>query len=84
MRHAPHPNAAKLFVNWFLSREGQMAWQERTRQNSLRMDIPKDGLRPENTPIPGQTYDFHSTEKVYNHSKDVMAYVRRLLNKLGK
>jgi len=84
MRHAPHPNAAKLFVNWLLSREGQMAWQKRTRQNSLRIDIPKDGLRPENTPIAGQTYDFHSTEEVYNRSKDVMAYVRRLLNKLGK
>ena len=25
INNAPHPNAAKIFVNWFLSREGQIA-----------------------------------------------------------
>lgn len=25
VNRAPHPNAAKLFINWFLSREGQLA-----------------------------------------------------------
>jgi ABC-type Fe3+ transport system substrate-binding protein len=24
---APHPNAAKVFINWFLSRDGQIALQ---------------------------------------------------------
>jgi ABC-type Fe3+ transport system substrate-binding protein len=45
---APHPNAAKVLINWFLSREGQMAIQktgpEGTGQNSLREDIPKEHL----------------------------------------
>jgi ABC-type Fe3+ transport system substrate-binding protein len=27
MNRAPHPNAAKVFVNWLLSREGQSAFQ---------------------------------------------------------
>jgi ABC-type Fe3+ transport system substrate-binding protein len=44
IKPAPHPNAAKLYVNWLLSREGQLAWQEETKQSSLRMDTPKDGL----------------------------------------
>jgi iron(III) transport system substrate-binding protein len=42
---APHPNAAKLFINWFLSREGQIALQKFGRpdaHNSRRIDIPKD------------------------------------------
>jgi iron(III) transport system substrate-binding protein len=39
---APHPNAAKLYANWLLSREGQIAWQEETKTASLRTDIPKD------------------------------------------
>ncbi|MPZ15586.1 MAG: hypothetical protein GEU73_14390 [Chloroflexi bacterium] len=26
LRNAPHPNAAKLFLNWFLTREGQEAY----------------------------------------------------------
>ncbi|HEX2930599.1 MAG TPA: extracellular solute-binding protein [Candidatus Binatia bacterium] len=49
MNKAPHPNAAKVLINWFLSREGQMAIQktgpEDAAQNSLREDIPKENLR---------------------------------------
>jgi len=45
---APHPNAAKVLINWFLSREGQMAVQKRGPNepgyNSLREDIPKEHL----------------------------------------
>jgi iron(III) transport system substrate-binding protein len=44
IKPTPHPNAAKLYVNWLLSREGQLAWQEETKQSSLRMDTPKDNL----------------------------------------
>jgi len=44
----PHPNAAKVLVNWFLSREGQMAIQKTDAggpgYNSLREDIPKEHL----------------------------------------
>jgi iron(III) transport system substrate-binding protein len=48
---APHPNAAKLLVNWLLSREGQMALQKLGRpdaHNSRRIDIPKDDVDPYN------------------------------------
>jgi iron(III) transport system substrate-binding protein len=45
---APHPNAAKVLLNWFLSREGQMTVQktgpDEPAQNSLREDIPKEHL----------------------------------------
>ena len=48
---APHPNAAKLFINWFLSREGQLLVQQVTATqgdpvDSLRTDIPKDVIPP--------------------------------------
>jgi iron(III) transport system substrate-binding protein len=44
---APHPNAAKVALNWLLSREGQIAYQRIFTQgndgpDSLRIDIPKD------------------------------------------
>ncbi|HEX2227852.1 MAG TPA: extracellular solute-binding protein [Candidatus Binatia bacterium] len=44
---APHPNAAKVAVNWLLSREGQAAWLEANQKtggiyDSLREDISKD------------------------------------------
>jgi iron(III) transport system substrate-binding protein len=36
--NAPHPNAARIFVNWYLSREAQQAVATRTRANSRRLD----------------------------------------------
>jgi len=47
LNRAPHPNAAKIALNWFLSREGQLAWLEyvirnNDDQDSLREDIPDD------------------------------------------
>jgi len=47
---APHPNAAKVFINWYLSREGQMTWQRAMNtvvleaSDSMRIDIPKDDV----------------------------------------
>jgi iron(III) transport system substrate-binding protein len=43
---SPHPHASKVFINWLLSREGQMAVQRDGGVNdSLRLDIPKTDLR---------------------------------------
>jgi iron(III) transport system substrate-binding protein len=54
---APHPNAAKVFVNWLLSKAGQLRWQEKTDNNSLRTDIPKTMLSDQNSdPKEGKTY----------------------------
>ena len=36
---APHPNAAKLFLNWFLTKEGQTSWAKNTLLNSRRRDV---------------------------------------------
>ncbi len=44
LQKAPHPSAAKVFINWVLSRQGQIKWQEKTDNNSLRIDIPKAAL----------------------------------------
>ena len=48
INQAPNPNAAKVFINWFLSRAGQMVWQATMNgkvqepSDSMRVDIPKD------------------------------------------
>jgi ABC-type Fe3+ transport system substrate-binding protein len=53
MDRAPHPNAAKLYINWLLSRSGQTDW-EKTGDNSRRLDVP----HPDEAafPKPGITY----------------------------
>lgn len=37
---APHPNGAKLFINWLLSKDGQVAWSTNNQINSARTDVP--------------------------------------------
>jgi len=59
MNKAPHPNAAKVFINWFLSRRGQMVYQEsHGDRDSLRADIPKDKVPPEVRRVMGRKYFF--------------------------
>jgi ABC-type Fe3+ transport system substrate-binding protein len=56
LNRAPHPNAAKVFVNWVLSREGQTAYSLGTKQPSRRVDVPTDHLSPTSVPQPGGKY----------------------------
>ena len=48
MTDPPHPAAQKYFINWFLSREGQIFYQKITGNFSLRRDIPREGVEPGN------------------------------------
>lgn len=61
MNRAPHPNAAKVFVNWLLSREGQITYQKVTSQpgdpkDSRRIDVPKDHVPPSERRRDGMRY----------------------------
>ncbi len=40
IKNAPHPNATKVFINWFLSREGQAFVTKETDLESVRNDVP--------------------------------------------
>jgi iron(III) transport system substrate-binding protein len=60
-KNAPHPNAAKVFINWYLSRKAQIALQKDMTKiadapDSLRIDIPKDDVAPDNRRIEGVNY----------------------------
>ncbi len=55
INNAPHPNAAKIFVNWFLSREGQIAMSPEGMQSS-RVDVPTDTQDPTMVRQPGVKY----------------------------
>jgi iron(III) transport system substrate-binding protein len=61
VNRAPHPNAGKVFINWLLSRNGQIALQKRTAHgespaDSLRIDIPKDDVPYSVRRLPGIKY----------------------------
>jgi iron(III) transport system substrate-binding protein len=54
MNRAPHPNAARVYLDWLLSREGQASWNRAYPANSRRLDVePSD---PATLPAPGIDY----------------------------
>ncbi|MGH7767913.1 MAG: ABC transporter substrate-binding protein [Candidatus Binatia bacterium] len=70
---APHPNAAKVYVNWLLSRAAQVDWIK-TETNSRRVDVPP--FDPASALKPGQTYR--------NTQGEDMLPARRQIEQLAK
>lgn len=58
----PHPQAAAVFVNWLLGKEGQKAWSEASGYTSWRLDAPTDHLPPYVIPKKGGNYWSSYTE----------------------
>ena len=40
VKNSPHPNATRLFLNWFFTQEGQRAYHETRASTSPRKDLP--------------------------------------------
>jgi iron(III) transport system substrate-binding protein len=81
---APHPNAAKVFINWLLSRDSQLQWQKSTDNNSLRTDISKEMLSdPRLVPKEGGKYLITSLPQ-YEDVKPILKIVEEALAKAGK
>jgi iron(III) transport system substrate-binding protein len=63
--NAPHPNAAKLFINWFLSKEGQTLTHTtipNIDRSSLRTDVPDGEVVVDQRRVPGREYRFPDAE----------------------
>ena len=84
MNRAPHPNAAKLFINWLLSKEGQTSFQKIMNgpdvvMQSMRTDIPKDSVPAANRRVAGINYVVMDTAE-----RSDQAPVAKLLNDVIK
>ena len=71
MNAAPHPNAARVFINWVLSREGQSSSQKIMNapdpvMESVRVDIPKDPIPADRRRAPGVDYILMGTPERSN------------------
>lgn len=79
MDNPAHPNAAKILINWLLSRDGQIALQRdheaAGRTDSLRIDIPKNDVHPMMRRRDGANY-----LKMWNPDWQDMKPVQDLIN----
>ncbi len=53
---APNPKAAQVFINWFLSKEGQALYSKLAGADTGRVDLNTDFLPPENRKRPDIQY----------------------------
>lgn len=56
LNNPPNPNAAKLFVNWLASKEGQTLYSKALVFLSLRTDVPRDWAPDFILPKEGEKY----------------------------
>jgi iron(III) transport system substrate-binding protein len=84
LRDAPNPNAARLFLNWLLSKRGQINWQKYVDANSMRTDIPKDTLTNWKAKVPKKGVNYILTSlPEYRDLRPVMSLVRKSLGEKG-
>jgi ABC-type Fe3+ transport system substrate-binding protein len=88
LNRAPHPNAARVFINWLLSRSGQIAVQKRTANaespaDSLRIDIPKDDVPFLGRRLDGIKY-LDTGKPEWIEMKPILGVVNDALKEAGK
>lgn len=54
LKRAAHPNAALVFINWLLTREGQTIFQKAYGTPSARLDVDMTGMDPAFVPQEGE------------------------------
>lgn len=85
---APHPNAAKVAINWLLSREGQSTWLDYNHKtvgqyDSLREDISKEKVSDLARRIKGGKYLILKTEWI-EEVDTIRELIRKALAEAGK
>lgn len=80
MNNAPHPNAAKVFVNWMASKEGAELYSRARGAVSTRNDVDESFLPPEVIPREGvQYFDNHDWEYTVTKKEQARQAVRKIL-----
>jgi iron(III) transport system substrate-binding protein len=78
--NAPHPNAAKVFVNWIASKEGNEIFNKAVGTVPTRNDIDESYLPPEIIPKEGvQYFDTYDWEFTVTKKEQIRAFMKDLL-----
>ena len=76
IKNPPNPNASKVFINWFLSREGQ-DWYGRIMENgSRRLDVETKWLNKIGVSAAKDTITVQEYHRLRNHLEDKYTKVR--------
>ncbi len=79
----PHPNAAALYANWLLSKEGMAQVVKAYKYPGTRVDSPRTGVPPEFFPSPGEKL-FGDTEEGILIRDEIRKQAREIFASLVK
>jgi iron(III) transport system substrate-binding protein len=72
----PHPNATRVYLDWLLSYDGQLAFSRAAQYVSRRLDVPTDHLPSHMVPKPGVSYQENYKEQYVDLKYDVQEFLR--------
>jgi iron(III) transport system substrate-binding protein len=72
MKNAPHPNAAKVYINWLLGKDGQELYGRALTQGTRRFDVDTKWLAKFNTPAAKDVTTPEEYEKVRFFGEDII------------
>ncbi len=78
-----HPNAAKLFVNWLLTKEGQTVFSKGFGNPSRRTDVTSEGFNLMFLPQPGEKL-FPESEEYMRRANEVLKMAKQVISAANK
>ena len=78
-RSVPHPNALRVYLDFLLSQEGQLAWSKAVDFASLRRDVPRDHVQDILVPKEGVQYLELSSEKYVLMREEIADFIKSVL-----
>jgi ABC-type Fe3+ transport system substrate-binding protein len=81
VRNAPHPNALKLYIDYLLSRDGQLEWSKAAGFASLRRGVPNDHVLDILVPKEGTDYPDMSSEKYVKLRMELVEFLKPILKR---
>lgn len=82
VKNAPHPRAAKVFANWYLSKEGQTLFSKVYSGQSARLDVLTDHLNPDDVRNPSLNYYMETEESLIRRETQSIELAREIFGHL--
>jgi iron(III) transport system substrate-binding protein len=84
IKNSAHPNAAKVFVNWLLSKEGQTAFTQALGQPTRRLDVDTNWTKEFGHVAAKEALTPEKYDELENGSEDVVNSVRKPASALAE
>ncbi len=79
LNKAPHPNATKVYIDWLLSKDAQLAFSKGAGYASFRTDVPTDHLPKYLVPKPGVEYQENHKQQFVEMKDEIIEFLKGVI-----